>query len=592
MFPLKFIVASFYWYNCGIRLMEEKVSYKRHNVAVSSVSILVAVYGIYVIAGTLFEVLLHHQNHFGRELTDINVDVSLLLGVSVIYLSTLLRRRKRTAWVVTILAYVFYIGLNVLHSLHRHDRLVLMHHPLMPVLRVVVFPAVILLLLYLYSHQFVVKSDIKTFSTSIRFVFIIIFITIVYGISGFSLMDNSDFHQEISFGQAVHYTIDQFNITTTKPVQAYTKRAHLFLDSLSFVSIISVIYAGLSLFQPLKLRFSDQSQERDHVEVLLNRYGGEAEEFFKLWPKDKQYYFNESGDCAIAFHVYGGVALCLGDPIGNPRSIDNLISEFLNQCFSNDWLPSFIHTSDNCIKLYEKHGFTIQKLGQEAVVETEKFVNELKGLKYFRHILNRFNKQDYSFELLKPPHHQAILARTKVISDEWLASGNKSERGFSMGYYTDEYMQLCDILVARDAAGTIQAFINVIPSEWNKQEVTYDMVRQSSSALGNVVDYLIINLISEIHTKGFKYFNLGLSPLSGLDEDSDEKKTLVANVMKFAYANGDPFFSFSGLYKFKSKYEPSWQDRYVAYKNGLPGFSKTMSALTRFMSKSVNLPRS
>ncbi|HET8991530.1 MAG TPA: phosphatidylglycerol lysyltransferase domain-containing protein [Candidatus Saccharimonadales bacterium] len=572
--------------------MREKSTSNDHNLAVSSVSLLVAAYGIYVIAETLFEVLLHHQNHFGRELTDINVDVSLLLGVSVIYLSSLLRRRKRTAWTVTVVAYITYIVIGFTQILRGHERLVLMRHPLLPLFRVFLFPAVILILLYVYRHQYVVKSDIKSFSTSVRFVVIIIFVTIVYGISGFLLMDTSDFHQEINFGEALHYTVDQFNITTTKPVVAHTKRAKLFLDSLSFVSIISVIYAGLSLFQPLKIRFADQSQARDHLEVLLNRYGGEAEEFFKLWPKDKQYFFNEVGDCALAFHVYHGIALCLGDPIGNPEHYDNLLHEFINQCFSNDWLPSFIHTSDKHIKLYKKHGFTVQKLGQEAVVETEKFVNELKGSKYFRQILNRFSKQDYSYELLSPPHHQAVLARTKTISDEWLSGGNKSERGFTMGYYTHDYMQLCDLMVARDAAGTIQAFINVIPAEWNKEEATYDMVRQSSAALGNVVDYLLINLIAEMHAKGYKYFNLGLSPLAGLDDESSEKRTLVDNLMKFAYANGDPFFSFSGLYKFKSKYEPDWQDRFVVYKNGLTGFSKTMTTLTRYMSKSVNLPKS
>jgi phosphatidylglycerol lysyltransferase len=569
--------------------MSKTDSLKRRNTAVSGISLLVAAYGIYVLAETLFELLMHHHRHFNRSLTDLNLDITLLLGVSVIYLASLLRRRKRTAWTVTILAYTFYLGLGLAQLLNPSNRFSFNHHPLMPLIRVLIFPLVILALLYLYRNEFIVKSDIRAFRTSLSFVFIILFVTIVYGVSGFMLMDQSDFHQEISLPSALHYTVDQFDLTTSKPIQGYTRRASLFLDSLSFVSLLSVIYAAISLFQPLRLRFADQSHARDHVEVLLNRYGGEAEEFFKLWPKDKQYFFDEYQESVIAFHAYKGVALCLSDPIGNTERFDSLMQGFLGLCFSNDWAPAFIHTSDKYAGLYEKYGLTIQKLGQEAIVDVKHFDAEIKNTKYFRQILNKFNKQGYSFELLTPPHHQAILDRTKLVSDEWLAKGGKSERGFAMGYYTDDYVQLCDLLVARDAAGTIQGFINIIPAEWDTEEATYDMIRQSSKAPGNIVDYLLINLISVLNEKGYSRLNMGLSPLSGLDEESDDKKTLVDNVLKFAYANGDPFFSFSGLYKFKSKYEPKWQDKYVVYRGGLSGFSKTMTALTRFMTKSVHL---
>jgi lysylphosphatidylglycerol synthetase-like protein (DUF2156 family) len=59
--------------------------------------------------------------------------------------------------------------------------------------------------------------------------------------------------------------------------------------------------------------------------------------------------------------------------------------------------------------------------------------------------------------------------------------------------------------------------------------------------------------------------------------------------MQFAYANGDAFFSFSGLHRFKAKYEPKWQDKYVGYKGGVAGFGRTVTMLTRCMTKVVKL---
>jgi phosphatidylglycerol lysyltransferase len=204
--------------------------------------------------------------------------------------------------------------------------------------------------------------------------------------------------------------------------------------------------------------------------------------------------------------------------------------------------------------------------------------------------MNKFKNQDYSYELLSPPHHKAVLERLKVISDEWLSKGGRSERGFGMGYYTDEYAQMCQMAVARDGAGTIQAFMNLVPaSNFDKQEGTYDMIRQTNNSLSNVVDYLIINVMEGLQKDGYKRFNMGLSPLAGLDETESEERTILDNVLKFAYSNGDPFFSFSGLHKFKSKYEPEWQDRYLGFKGGVRGFSRSMTALTRCMSKVVKL---
>ena len=577
----------------------ERIVKFKNDYRVIFISLLVAFYGIYLIASTLLEQFFLHNSfrHFNRTISDIRVDLSLLLGISIIYLSTLLRSRKRTAWLVTLIANIFYFGLG-LSQLLNSDYYIFntTYRWIFPVIKVIVLPIIILSLLYFYRDLFVVKSDVRGFGTSIKFIVIVIFVTLIYGTVGFMLMDKADYHQEISLPQAIHYTVDQFGITTHKAARAYTKKARLFDDSLSFISLASLIYILFSLFQPLRLRFADQTGARDKVISILDRYGGDSEEFFKIWPHDKQYFFSESGQSVIAFHVYHGVALVVGDPVGDSKEIREILNSFLYMCFSNDWSPSFIHTSNKYLEIYEEHGLTVQKLGEEAVVNIQSFQNLLKDEKYFRQILNKFTKHGYTFEILSPPHHQAILSRFNGISKEWLSKGNRSERGFALGYYSDEYMQLCDVAVARDAAGTIQGFLNIIPAPWDRQEVTYDMIRSSDEALGNIVDYLIINTMDELIIKGYSRFNMGLSPLSGLENEEDDldqtnTSNLVEGILKLVYQRGGAFFSFSGLRKFKEKYQPDWQDKYVIYQGGISGFSKTMTMLTRFMTKSVKLSK-
>lgn len=541
------------------------------------VSIVVAVHGLFILATSLLDQI--GDRHI-INVSAVVIDLPLLIGLSLIYLSTLLRRRKRTAWIVTVLAYSFYLGLgfaNIISNLGVRDA------SSMEIIRAILLPGAILALLFTLESDFIVHSDIQGFRWAARFSLIILLVALVYGVAGFSLLDTSDFHQEIAFPSAVHYTIDQFDLTTNKPLHPYTKRAKLFVNSLSFVSVGAAIYVVISLFQPLKMRLSEQATNREHLSNLLNHYGGSSEDFFKLWPHDKQFFFDESQRSAVAFHVYRGVALCLGDPAGEERHFNRLLSDFGDLCFSNDWLPAFIHVQNNYRKLFEKHGFGLQKIGQEAVLNMSRFETEVAGNKYFRNIRNKFTKNGYTCELLKPPHHQAVLNRLQVISNEWLGNGGRVERGFAMGYYTPDYMQQCSIMVARDAAGTIQGFINQLPAKFNKEEASFDLLRHTKGSLGNINDFILINFIPLLLESGYKRLNLGLCPLIGLSETDADKNGLVDGILRFAYANGDRFYSFSGLYHFKVKYEPEWRDRYIAYQAGVRGFTRTTNALMRCM---------
>jgi len=389
-------------------------------------------------------------------------------------------------------------------------------------------------------------------------------------------MDDRDFHQEISVLRALHLTIDQFGLTTKVPV-AYSVRAKIFLDSLSTISIAGLIYIAITLFQPIRARFVDQGLSRLAVSGLLDHYAESSEDFFKIWPEDKSYYFSPSRRSALAYSVHRGVALVVSDPIGDNNELESLLTDFTYQCRINDWLPAFIHIEAKYRALYEKYGLAMQKIGEEAILNLDKYISDVVDNKYFRHINQKFTKLGYTCELLKPPHSDAVINQLRKISKDWLELPGRTERGFMMGYFSGPYMQLCNIMVARDEAGTIQAFINQIPP-LDTFEANYDLLRNSTDSPGNMGDFLLLNFIKQLHANGFVRLNMGLCPLSGLSSGDADHSTIDA-ALRFGYSNGDRLYSFSGLHRFKSKYEPDWTPRYIAYRNGIRGFTKTIRAL-------------
>ena len=264
-----------------------------------------------------------------------------------------------------------------------------------------------------------------------------------------------------------------------------------------------------------------------------------------------------------------------------------LINEFSYVCFGNDWKPTFIHCEESYMEMFKSLGFNSQKIGQEAVVDINNFLKKTIKDKYFRNILNRYNKANYSYKFLNPPHDLKILNELKNISDDWLNRGGHVERGFAMGYFSFDYMNLTKILAAYDQDGKMMAFVNLIAPDFDKEEATYDLLRFRKEALGNVNDYLLIKLIEELKHSGYSRLNLGLCPLAGINKDikNKEERSLIDGVLSFAYANGDRFYSFSGLYRFKNKYEPVWRDRYFFFKGGLGTFTRINTALMNVMRK-------
>lgn len=510
------------------------------------------------------------------------INLPVLIGLSLIYLATLLARRKRAAWMIVLPLYGFIFGINVAETVLFASRNNL---GLLGIMRSIVVPGIVVSGLLVHRHAFVVKSDIRNFAYALRTSALILSITLLYGVVGFSLMDMHDFHQEITPIGALHRTVDQFDFTTDTELAPYSRRATMFLNSLNIVSLGALVYVGLSLFQPLRHRLTDQTTNRERARQLLENSKANSEDFFKLWPHDKSFVFSPKGTAGLAYRVEKGVALSVGAPIGRPQSFDALMRPYLELCRVNDWLPAFVHVNAEREEFFKRHNFALQKIGEEAVVDVDHFTSTVAKGKYFRQIGNKFEKQGYFTELLIPPHNAAVLARLREISKNWLDLPGRAERGFMMGYYSDAYMQQCPIMVVRDAASTIQAFINQVPS-FDPEEANYDLLRHTPGALGNINDFLVMNYIAHLHEQGIKRLNIGLCPLAGL-ANRDEDKTVVDSALQFLYANGDRFYSFSGLHKFKAKYEPKWTSRYIAYKGGIRGFIRVLDALNKAMNRTT-----
>src|SRR5690348_11313167 len=252
------------------------------------VAVLIATHGVVIIADTLLGQFDIRRLYHREAALNLVIDVPLLLGLTLLYISLSLRRRKRTAWAFALIVYAFLLGLNVGDSLfalhtngfHAHFTAVLLG-------------PVMLGILWFSRRDFVVRSDAQTFVSSLKVAAVVLAAALVYGTAGYLLMDQPDFHREISPIDAVHYTIDQFDLTTN-PLHAYSRRAGIFQDSLTFISVSALGFVLISFFQPLRARYTHHAERAARMHALVYRSQSDSEDFFKLWPQDKDYFLSRS----------------------------------------------------------------------------------------------------------------------------------------------------------------------------------------------------------------------------------------------------------------------------------------------------------
>lgn len=297
---------------------------------------------------------------------------------------------------------------------------------------------------------------------------------------------------------------------------------------------------------------------------------------------DKRFLFHEDNDAFIMYRMTRHCGIALSDPVGNPAHHAALTWAFREHCDSYNVQCVFYQVSDNHLPMYIDLGLSFLKLGEEAIVPLEAFSLDGSKRAKLRHALNHATREGASFEIIPADSVAPILPVLKMISNAWLADKDASEKGFSLGTFDEEYLVNFDIGVVK-VDGAIVAFANLWKSG-NYEEISIDLMRHLDSAPSGIMDYLFIELMLWSKSAGYRHFSLGMSPLSGLDQHA-----LTTPWHKFGNAIfrfGDHFYNFEGLRRYKEKFNPDWEPRYLAAPGGL-GLPRVLIDATTLISGGI-----
>ena len=330
---------------------------------------------------------------------------------------------------------------------------------------------------------------------------------------------------------------------------------HLFFVMLLSFALLSVLITMIfrkkfknTLHMPLT------EEERMHI---LNTYGGNYVSHL-AFTNDKLFFTNDAKDAFMMFQYHSDSIVVLGDPLGNPESIDVLLQNFYDQTEYFGYDVIFYQVQPTYLPKYHDYGNIFFKLGEEAVIPLSDFTIAGKKKRAFRATVNKFENEGYRYEVVSPPFSETFLTELKSISDEWLDGRN--EMNFSVGKFDADYLNKADIGVIRNDEEII-GFVTMMPT-YMDDTISVDLIRWKETGL-QMMDGLY--LMTMLHLKEhYSYFNMGMAPLSnvGRHQHAFYREKFAGKI----FDSISHLYSFKGLRNYKEKFNPNFEPRYLVYK--------------------------
>lgn len=494
-------------------------------------------------------------------LIGLNRSLTVALGLLLVYLSFQLSQRRLAAWwsasAVVLLAIVLHLARQEWSA--------------------ALAGAVTAGLLIVARRRFTIRTDPRRALHGLGVAGATFLIALAYGTVGFWLLETRDFGRTFGLGDAAARSLRELAFLGNPDIPPATRHGVWFLDSLRVLGAVGGLLLAWSLYRPLAYRLRTLPQERAEVEAIVVRHGQAPLDHFKLWP-DKSYFFSPSRSSVVAYRSAWSVAVSLGDPVGPGDELPALIEGFSRFCGDHGWKTAFHQVLPDLLPVYRGHGFYVLKIGEEALVDLERFARSTSGQRSFRKPRRRLVAEGYSVARERPPHPGALLDEIEQVSAEWLSLPGRRERAFALGRFDRSYVQRTPIVVARDSNGRAVAFLNEVPGV-RPGLATVDLMRHRRDAPNGIMDYLFCELLLRLGQEGYRWFNLGLAPLSGVGDRPGA--SLQERAVHQVYEHLTAVFSFKGLRSYKAKFEPVWEERFLVYQDGPPGLIRTALALGR-----------
>ncbi len=469
----------------------------------------------------------------------------LFIGLALLITSAYMFKGLKNAWRLAMILSVLSVIGNITKALDYEEAF---------------FGVIIIILLLISRNQYRIRSSARWIRMGFVSVGIIFLSVLLFGFVGFYFIEAKHFGINFSWKQSLEFSIRSFFLQEEPlhPNTAFGRQFILLIQLLGFLSW------GFLLFTVIKpfLNVEDTTETaREKAKFLLNEFGSSSVDYFKI-SNDKLLFFSELHDAFVSYKIANGFAIVLDEPVCAEEHKAEVLAEFYRICKKMGLKTAFYRVDENSIMWFDQLRKQKIFIGQEAILDAFNFSLEGREKRSLRNGLSGLQKKGFTTAIYYAPLKDDFVKNLKEVSDEWLQAYDKEEQVFSQGRFDANELVHQDVITISDAEGKVVAFLNIIP-DYSPDECTYDLIRKTADAPGGCMDALIVKLVEYAKEKNYHYINMGMVPMTGMEEAGSPAEQLI----KFAGKNLKRFKHYHGLRDFKEKYATTWKDKFLVYEN-------------------------
>jgi lysylphosphatidylglycerol synthetase-like protein (DUF2156 family) len=295
---------------------------------------------------------------------------------------------------------------------------------------------------------------------------------------------------------------------------------------------------------------------------IVRRHGDGTLDYFGL-RSDKQWFFHR--DSLVAYAIHGGICLVSPDPIGPGSEREQIWGAFRRFADTRGWVMAVMGASEDWLPVYRAMGMHDIYIGDEAVVDVQRFSLAGGHMKGLRQAHNRIAKYGYTASFHDPGRldWQTTEQLTDLMSQ---SRRGEFERGFSMMLGRvfdprDEGLLLC---MVTGPDGAPAAMCQFVPAR-GIGGFSLDMMRRDRGEHPNgLLDFALVSTIQHLRELGCHGLSLNFAALRSVLE-GERGDGVTQRVERWALKKMSSFLQIETLWRFNAKYEPDWLPRYVVY---------------------------
>ena len=482
---------------------------------------------------------------------------SLVSAALAAFLAIMLRRRKRAAWMVTLVLVGFTALADVYwlteHAYRRHWFN----------WAATALTAVLVLMLLVSRRDFYAKGEESNPKTAILVAFGGAAAATGIGVAlltGFGKVGDSSYGARVEYTLLRLLTVDKHDVTA---IGLYSPHwLDVTINAMSLVLFLAVVYV---FFRSPRGQVRRSGQDELRLRELLGKEPDPDSLGYFALRRDKAVIFSPSGKAAIAYRTVGGDSLAAGDPLGDPEAWPGAIEMWLREASAHAWAPAVVGASEQAGEVFARHGLTALELGDEAIVEVCDFTLDGRAMRTVRQAVNKVKRAGYTVRMRRhadiPPDEMAEL---QAAADHWRYG--QAERGFSMALNRlgDAADGGCLMLECFDPEGRRRALLSYVP--WGKDGLSLDLMRRDKESDNGLVEYMVVELLQRADEFGVARVSLNVAMFRAVFERGSK---LGAGPVLRLWRSVLLFFSrwwqLESLYRANAKYRPIWEPRFVLY---------------------------